>query len=265
MVFGRLIQNTPFQGQAIHPITKGVIPINDFVGTFEALFEDESIGMVNVTRNSDNTRCFSFPTHYDDIVTINIKEHSEKVCGIGAGCWLSSIAMSAWLLKNHSVHQNNRVLEFGCGIGLPSLVLSSVKSSSASLVVASDYLVTLGCAYDENISINKQVLQVPTHYECIDWNLCIANDFKPDEQYDVIIATDCIYKSTAQLFKNTVLKFLRPGGKLIFINPLETSRPGVDSFIYSLAEMGEIDVKHIQVVMDGMYASHMMFVEFTLM
>lgn len=263
MTKGQLIQNTPFMGQAINPLTKEVVHVHDFVGTFNVVDTktDHSLGSVVVTRVNNNKRKFCFPALDHEVY---IQEYPEKMCGIGAGCWLSSMAMACILTQQPHLVAGKRILEMGCGIGLPSLTLSTLGSNAPTTVVASDYLETLGCAFSENICINNEHVHALCEFQCIDWNECCLPDYKVQKNFDVIIATDCIYKSTAHIFKTAVIKHLKAKGKLIFINPVETSRPGVNDFIYTLAELGDVEVHHIEVHMNQLYATPMMFVELTM-
>jgi len=271
-----LIQNSPFKGQAIDPITNKVVDISDFVGDFDILEEtqDGSIKQwtpITITRQNNLMR--SFQIHGDEngstAKPLLLKEHSEAECGIGAGCWLSSIAMLSWLSDNYETHSTpKRVLEVGCGVALNSLYLAHSHSNSHSQahinITASDYKHTIGYALDENKVLNG-IDTSTVAYEVLDWNQCTSETYNPSETigtFDLIIATDCIYKSTASLFFNVIKHHLAKNGKLLLINPMETSRPGTDNLIYKLAEMGEISISHIAIQLNKKYTKPLIFVEF---
>jgi 2-polyprenyl-3-methyl-5-hydroxy-6-metoxy-1,4-benzoquinol methylase len=250
MMINNMIQNSPFRGQAIDQETGKVIDIVDFVGKFAV----EDWGTISIDRLNNNTRTFTIDE--GDLYVV-VQECDEDNGGIGSGCWLSSIAMLAWLSNNKGKLQEKSILEMGCGVGLCSLALSQMVVSSA--ITASDYKVALAKAFDNNIAHN--VCHVTPSFTVLNWNDCHKKTFT-NNVYDLIIASDCIYKSTATIFKTSVMKLLAPGGTLIFINPLERSRPGVDAFIYTLAELGTINVQHINVCMNGKHNITLMYVEF---
>jgi predicted nicotinamide N-methyase len=269
-----LIQNSPFKGQAIDPITNMVIDISDFVGDFDILEEtqDGSIKQwtpITISRQNNLVRSFQIQGDGDSsgstAKALLLKEYSEAECGIGAGCWLSSIAMLSWLSDNYQKHSASRVLEIGCGVALNSLYLACSHSHAHTNITASDYKHTIGYALDENKVLNG-IDTSKVAYEVLDWNQCISETYNPSETigaFDLIIATDCIYKSTATMFFNVIKHHLAKNGKLLLINPMETSRPGTDNLIYKLAEMGEISVSHIAIQLNKKYTKPLIFVEFT--
>lgn len=265
-----LIQNSPFKGQAIDPTTNKVIEITDFIGNFDILEETQD-GTIKqwtpiIIKREDNFKR-SFHVKDNDKKALVVKEYSEVECGIGAGCWLSSIAMLSWLSDNYHKHTFSgiKVLEIGCGVALNSLYLGSCQSSDDANIIASDYKHTIGYALDENKALNN-IDTSKVIYKVLDWNQCISETYNPLETigtFDLIIATDCIYKSTASMFFNVVKHHLAKNGKFLLINPMETSRPGTDNVIYKLAEMGEICVSHIAIQMNKKYTKPLIFVEVT--
>lgn len=261
-----LIQNSPFKGQAIDTNTNKVIDISDFVGDFNILEEKDDNTIIHwtpiqVTRNSNLVRSFHIHGHS---VPILIKEYNESECGIGAGCWLSSIAMLSWLSDHNNSYTNKRILEIGCGVALNSLYLASLDYYQTTHITASDYKHTIGYVLEENKSFNN-INENRAEYKVLDWQQCCSSTYDPLDtigKYDLIIATDCIYKSTASLFFNVIKHHLAPNGTLLLINPMETSRPGTDQLIYKLAEMGEIRVSHIAIQLNHKYTKPLLFVEF---
>jgi hypothetical protein len=76
--------------------------ITDFVGHFQVVTdENEQWDHINVTRHNPQVRSFKVANLDQPIL---LREHSEKECGIGAGCWLSSIAMlSFFIVKSYNI------------------------------------------------------------------------------------------------------------------------------------------------------------------
>jgi SAM-dependent methyltransferase len=272
MFIENLLQNSPFRGQGIDPDTGKVVDITDFIGCFEVLeecYDEESTkyvtnqwSTINVSRLNDTTRVFTDNGN----ITVSLSEYSEVECGIGAGCWLSSIAMMSWIKDNMDMFKDKMILEIGSGVALPSLYLGkNMNNQNKFNLHCSDYKETIGYVLKENQK-NNDININDLQYSVLDWKECLKAEYDPFDtigKFDIIIACDCIYKSTANIFKEAVLKHLKSNGKIIFINPLETSRPGVDQFIYSLAEQGEIDVKHIAVRHNNKYVKPLHFVVFS--
>lgn len=254
---GSLLQNSPFSGQAIDSVSGKVVHIHDFIGTFTISDSDEtSWETITISRASNTMRTFSF-----NDVSLTLQEYSEGDCGVGAGCWLSSVAMLSWIASHQDIFENKRVLEIGCGVGLGSLGLSA-SQAKPSKVTASDYNVFLKNGYEKNMEVNKHCLNSIPKFALLNWEDTLNPSYQPDSsigQYDVIIASDCIYKSTMVEFKSTVLHHLAPNGSLIFMNP---QRNGVDQLIYSLGEIGETEVRHVSVTMNGLHSVSLMFIIF---
>jgi 2-polyprenyl-3-methyl-5-hydroxy-6-metoxy-1,4-benzoquinol methylase len=253
-----LIQNSPFKGQIIDPHKKQPTGINDFVGHFQVITDENELwDHVSVVRHSQDVRSFQVASQNQPIL---LREYSEKDCGIGAGCWLSSIAMLSYLNNNY-ISPTSRVLEIGCGVALNALYLASQGHQS---ITASDCFETIGCAFEENKKLNNTA---NGQYKLLDWQQCCSDNYDPLDtigEYDLIIATDCIYRSTAPMFFQTIRKHLsKNGGKLLLINPVETSRAGIDEFIYKLAEMGDVSVQHIAIQFDHKYTKPLLMVVLT--
>lgn len=268
-----LIQTDSVHGQGVLPDTGKIIDIADFVGTFETLVlhDDNTInswGTVVVERTERYVRRYTIHSVQNKSrVSIDISDADQTDAGIGANVWLSSLSMSSWIMNNSSCFQNKKILEIGCGVGLCSLMTAALQYDMSPIsIVASDYTDGLKRNFDINKKINSATLHHNIEYKSLDWydtfNSAYDTTAAMDGPYDVIIATDCIYKSTCTSFKQAVLTNLAIGGTLVMVNPVETSRPGVDGFIYSLAEFGDISVEHVQIVMNGMFKKTFMFIHF---
>jgi SAM-dependent methyltransferase len=266
MFLETLVQNNPFRGQAIDPITHKVVPIHDFIGQFDVLEElaDGAIKrwqQIDVKRQNNLVRSFQRSDN-NTKQPLLVAEYGEKECGIGASCWLSSIAMMSWLSDNHKqlgINENTSVLEVGCGVALSSLYLTSLGYDN---VTASDNKHTIGCVYEENKLLNN-ILKSANKFQYLDWEHCCQDGYDPKQTigtFDIIIASDCVYKSTSPMLIEAIRHHLAKNGKLIMINPMETSRHGINDTIYKLAELGDTEVSHIAIQLNNLYTKPLMFV-----
>lgn len=252
---GTLIQNGPHSGQAIDHVDGRIMAVHDFVGTFDV----DGYNTIFVQRLDMHTKQFEFSTKECKYQML-VRECNAREGGIGAGCWLSSVAMLAWITENAHVFVGKKVMEMGCGIGLCSLGLSSMIRDTS--ITASDCYSALAETFDKNVELNG-IDKSNTSFKLMDWDATADAQVENTGEYDIIIATDCIYKSTADSFKQAALKHLAPNGKLFMINPFGVSRPGVDTFVYSLAECGEVEKRRIEICMDAYFSLELMFIEYT--
>lgn len=126
--------------------------------------------------------------------------------------WLSSIAMVMLLKEKLRLIRRMSVLELGAGSGLPSRFLAKC----GVCVTASDCdVIDLG----EGVETRR-----------ICWHDLPAYD---ESRYDVLIASDCIYKTTYRDgFLDAIAKFKKE--KILLVNPY---RDSVDEVGYALQEM----------------------------
>jgi 2-polyprenyl-3-methyl-5-hydroxy-6-metoxy-1,4-benzoquinol methylase len=164
----------------------------------------------------------------DDINIVIYKNNNH----IGGNIWLSSLILILYLQeKNKNIFNNKKILELGAGTALLSMYIS--KISTNSIITASDYDISIT---NENI-INNNLDNIIT--KKIDWNNLDNNDL---EKYDIIILSDCIYRTTYKSLLLTIKKYLKPKGKIFISN---ADRENVDEFIYGIKEINS-KIKNIK-------------------
>lgn len=245
MVMDTLIQHNPFSGQRLDENTgRTTGAIHDFVGTFETSVVtsdvlSENLSKIHVRRVAPKqieVAC--------DNVLLKVNEIHDKDAGTGTGYWLSSYVMLPWLIASKNSFQGKHVLELGSGGGLVGIALASSAFDVASVTITDhiDLLVDLAA---ENAKQNESSLIVTPNVTNLDWE----ND-EEVLQVDVIVASDCVFRSTAQSFVKAVFRHLKPGGELYIVNaPERSSRPGVDQMIYALRERGFVELVPTQIIM----------------
>lgn len=143
--------------------------------------------------------------------------------------WLSSIATVILLKDKINMLAGSSVLELGAGSGLPSRFLAK----SGFDVTASD------------CDVPDLGVEIKTQRIC--WDDLSGND---GARYDVIIASDCIYKTT---YKDGLLDAIAryKKEKILVVNPF---RDGVDQVGYALQEMFDgLRVEERRLHLNGKY------------
>lgn len=146
-------------------------------------------------------------------------------------------------------------MELGAGVGVCGIIVASYLASDVTMSDCDSEILDL---ISRNIDRNIANMSVRPKVKRLDWN-----DEGDSEKFDVIIASDCIFKSTAAPFLSAIYRHLNADGELFLINPPETCRPGVDGVIYALQELGDVAMKVIQITMMGLYQKELILVHLT--
>lgn len=255
-----LVQISPFFGHGIDKNTGKVIRIESFTGQFHIHTQDELIGKLTIHQTPLGQKAITF----NDTLKIYINEGKEHVHGIGAGIWMSSLVLSCWIKTKPELFKNKCILELGSGVGLCGVVLASMQSPVRSIKLTDS---TQGVCQliNDNIEINSMCCSVIPTVQKFDWQDALEQKYSAKDQlqrvYDIVIAADCLYHNTKDILKEAVLKNLANGGVFIMANPPETSRAGIDEFIYALKEHGDVHIEpHFIKMMHGGYSEEIYIV-----
>ena len=119
------------------------------------------------------------------------------------------------------------MLVVGCGAGLESVVLASLRATVTALdhIPASLELGTRNCSLND-------VASVKTLCRC--W--LDADSIHRLNQYDIVVGSDVLYEAADSVWISDLLaRALQPGGTAFFADP---QRDGVEPFITKLKTMG---------------------------
>ncbi len=168
---------------------------------------------------------------------------------IGGGLWLSSIAMLLNIERLRHIFTGKTVIELGAGLGIPCMHAAHyAKSVTLSDV---DIDVTLISA-----SVNDFYGNVTARY--INWDDMNEQHL---ERYDIVVACDCIYRTTKKPFLNVVQQLLNSGGCFLMCNAI---REGLDEFIYAMEEQYRVTVEQQTLIYNDEYECELVFVVATM-
>lgn len=141
-----------------------------------------------------------------------------------AELWPSALGMAQFLLKRNLIAAHHRVLEIGCGLGLPGIVAGMTGAE----VTLSDYLEPALDFARSNWSLNHDR---EVQLALLDWRT-------PDSGLaaDILLASDITYESRNFPYLPTTFRQLSgPGGKIILSDP---RRQVAQTFFERLPEKG---------------------------
>jgi predicted nicotinamide N-methyase len=161
--------------------------------------------------------------HFKEYERTGRAELFEELCPYFGNPWPAGLALADFVSEKSAELQGKTVLELGCGLALPSLVLARSNIS----VDCFDLHPDAGVFLEKNAFANK--LEKP-HFECRDWKLGL------EKRYDCILGSDVLYDRTQA---PTLLSFLEThlvkGGQALIADP---GRPYLESFLREAKERG---------------------------
>jgi len=160
---------------------------------------------------------------------------AEDLCPYFGVLWPSGIALAEFIGEHPELVRGKKVLELGCGLGLPSLVSSYLGGK----VLATDYHPDV----EEYYLRNCRHSSVESSYKRLNWR-----ESKEDiGTFDIVIGSDVLYESKhAREVASGLIRFLKPGGRILLSDPL---RPYLQKFLTAMKEEGmteEMSVRHAE-------------------
>ncbi|RQM22780.1 hypothetical protein B5M09_005091 [Aphanomyces astaci] len=114
---------------------------------------------------------------------------------VGMKLWEAGFFLAEYVLSHTDVFRGQRVMELGAGVGFTGLVLASLPSVAAA-VVLTDYAPVVMQNLRYNIEVNEHAcrLQCPlVEAMLVDWTAWEWHD----TPWDILIAGDCVYDVAA--------------------------------------------------------------------
>lgn len=122
--------------------------------------------------------------------------------------WPSAVALSEYILENKEMFRNQRVLELGAGIGLPSFVAARYASS----LIVSDYLPEI----KEWLDLNIRSLEIKNMgSRQLDWSRLPI-----DINTDLVLMSDLNYEPAQfPALRELINRFLQSGAAILISSP----------------------------------------------
>ncbi|MDN3636080.1 methyltransferase domain-containing protein [Neolewinella lacunae] len=136
-------------------------------------------------------------------------DYQDEVLPYWADLWHSALALGEYVATADQDWPNTRVIELGCGLGLPGIaaVLRGGK------VTFTDYVTDALDFARHNLALNQANAQAA--FLRLDWR-----DPPQDVQYDLVLAADVAYESRFfQPLYHTIHRLLVPGGECWLTEP----------------------------------------------
>ena len=144
---------------------------------------------------------------------------AEEHCPYFGVMWEAGIGLSQ--LLNKDMCENKRILEIGCGLGLPSFVATRFGGD----VIATDFHADVPIF----LKVNQEKNNIKFDYQVMNWRNSIERTSASLGQFDLVLGSDILYESQhAMEVAKALIAFLKPGGKIILSDP---GRSYVQKFI----------------------------------
>lgn len=149
---------------------------------------------------------------------------AEDLCPYFGVLWPAAEALSLYLSENSLLIKGKRVLELGCGLGLPSLVATQLGAE----VLATDFHPDV----EEYFLRNCRHTNVQCSYQRLNWR----EDNSQLGQFDIVIGSDVLYESKHPIeVARGLLRYVKPHGMILLSDP---GRNHLQHFIDAMNELG---------------------------
>jgi predicted nicotinamide N-methyase len=154
-----------------------------------------------------------------------------------ADLWPSAIGMAEFLVANQELIRGKKLIEIGCGLGLPGIVAGRLGAD----VLMTDYLQPALDFAQYNWELN---LKSEFRSQLLDWR-----DIDHMKPFDVILASDVAYESRSFDTLIKVIKRLTISGGVFILS--EPNRKFASPFITLVKKHFSVDAIDLPVKLDG--------------
>lgn len=162
---------------------------------------------------------------------------AEEYCPYFGVLWEASVGLSQHLSKLDLT--NKKMLEIGCGLALPSFLITKMGGD----IIATDFHADVPLF----LELNQKNNQTYFPYKVMNWRNEIERTKTDLGLFDLVIGSDILYESQHPLqVAIALIAFLKPGGKIILSDP---GRAYIQKFITAMNDCGYKENFTTQVVL----------------
>lgn len=148
---------------------------------------------------------------------------AEDLCPYFGVLWPAGLGLSYFLQDHPEFINGKSVLELGAGLGLPSLVATTLGAK----VLTTDFHPDV----EEYFLRNCRHSSVHGEFRRLNWR-----EEDVEETFDVVMGSDVLYESKhPQEVARGLRRFLKPGGRIILADP---GRNYLDTFLQAISALG---------------------------
>ncbi|MFZ4713304.1 MAG: class I SAM-dependent methyltransferase [Bacteriovoracaceae bacterium] len=150
---------------------------------------------------------------------------SEDLCPYFGVVWPAALGLGKKLQRIKDELVGKEILEIGCGLAIPSFIVTKLGGH----ITASDFHFDV----EPFLKINQSLNDLHFPYLRMNWREPIQATSK---RYDYVIGSDILYESRhANEVAEALLKFVKPGGKIILADP---GRSYLQNFVSAMNSLG---------------------------
>lgn len=191
--------------------------MDDGTSSFDVLREVVAVGSLSLT--------LARPRSAEDLIDEGDYARDERL-PYWAELWPSAHVLAADLEPR--ALGRRRVIELGCGVGLPSIV-AALRGAD---VLATDW-------YEDALGFvraNARATGAPVQARLLDWNDPPPDLLAPDAGRDLVIGADLLYEArNGPALARLLPALLKPGGEALIADP---RRPHADALLEPLVADG---------------------------
>lgn len=151
---------------------------------------------------------------------------AEEYCPYFGVLWEAGVGLAQFLTKMDVL--GKKVLEIGCGLALPSFIVTRQGGE----IIATDFHADVPLFLD----VNQQKNNIFFQYRVMNWRNEIERTKNDLGLFDLVIGSDILYESQHPMqVAKALIAFLNPGGKIILADP---GRAYIQKFITSMNQLG---------------------------
>ena len=151
---------------------------------------------------------------------------AEEYCPYFGVLWEAGVGLSQHLGRLDLT--NKKILEIGCGLALPSFLITKMGGD----IIATDFHADVPLF----LELNQKNNQTFFPYKVMNWRNEIERTRTDLGLFDLVIGSDILYESQHPLqVAIALIAFLKPGGKIILSDP---GRAYIQKFITAMNDCG---------------------------